>query len=330
MPSLLKRTAAPLLLLLSTSASAVTFDCSHIRTEGQSFDLSALGGPKTVHWQQSEPPSISNTTFTVDICNPIRKDSKIDKNEQCMTGTRICAVEEAFNLVEDTRTIVKVVPIAGDFYASHGRALDPEVSRLKDGASNSDSDKEGLLVQLHGGKYPETRQGVEQKAIVEFQCDKQWTGLEGFADSTERKLRRREADEDEDDGPELPDLDKDKALQFKSYKLEGSKDEVGTLRLTWKTRYACEGAIDEPSAKPEKSSGGWGFFTWSLIVLFLLAAAYIIFGSWLNYNRYGARGWDLIPHGDTIRDIPYLVKEWTGDLIERMKGGGSRGGYSAV
>jgi len=63
---------------------------------------------------------------------------------------------------------------------------------------------------------------------------------------------------------------------------------------------------------------------------FLVTAAYLIFGSWLNYNRYGARGWDLLPHGDTIRDVPYLLKDWTRRVVNTVQGNGSRGGYSAV
>lgn len=63
-------------------------------------------------------------------------------------------------------------------------------------------------------------------------------------------------------------------------------------------------------------------------------AAYLIFGSWLNYNRYGARGWDLLPHGDTIRDVPYLLKDWARRVLGRGGGvglgNGIRGGYSAV
>jgi len=64
--------------------------------------------------------------------------------------------------------------------------------------------------------------------------------------------------------------------------------------------------------------------------VFLGTAAYLIFGSWLNYNRYGARGWDALPHADTIRDVPYLLKEWTRRVINTLQGSGSRGGYSAV
>lgn len=63
---------------------------------------------------------------------------------------------------------------------------------------------------------------------------------------------------------------------------------------------------------------------------FLGAAAYLIFGSWLNYNRYGARGWDLLPHGDTIRDLPYLFKDLSRKVVDTVSGAGSRGGYSAV
>lgn len=64
--------------------------------------------------------------------------------------------------------------------------------------------------------------------------------------------------------------------------------------------------------------------------LFLATAAYLIFGSWLNYNRYGARGWDLLPHGDTIRDIPYILKDCARRVKDTVQGPGSRGGYSAV
>lgn len=64
--------------------------------------------------------------------------------------------------------------------------------------------------------------------------------------------------------------------------------------------------------------------------LFLGIAAYLIFGSWLNYNRYGARGWDLLPHGDTIRDVPYIAKDFGRKIFQTVQGSGSRGGYAAV
>jgi hypothetical protein len=63
---------------------------------------------------------------------------------------------------------------------------------------------------------------------------------------------------------------------------------------------------------------------------FLAVASYLIFGSWINYTRYGARGWDLLPHGDMIRDLPYLMKDLIRRILNTLQSTGSRGGYSAV
>lgn len=328
--------SVPALLLLPASISAVTLDCKHIRVDDQSFDLSALGGPKTVHQLQYLQPSISNTSYTIDICKPLKKSSDLPSGDQCMSGTRVCGIERIYNAADESSTIEKVMAIAGEYSTSNGRHLEPEITRLKDSASHSDAEQEGLRAELHGGKWPATRDGKLQKAIIEFHCDRDLEGTEGFEDEEkmldatryEGMSRRAENDDDDDEEPELPDLDKGKSLQFVSYKTDS--DDVGVLRLTWKTRYACEGVRDEPKQGAGKKTAHWGFFTWFLIVVFLLAASYIIFGSWLNYNRYGARGWDLIPHGDAIRDIPYIAKEWAGSCVDRVKGGGSRGGYSAV
>lgn len=333
MPSL--RQSASALLLLPAAISAVTFDCSHVRVDKQSFDLSELGGPKTVHHQQYLPPSITNTTYTVDICKPIQRTKGVPKTEECPTGTRVCGIETVHNPAHDSSTVEKVIPIAGEYQTSHGRSMDPEVTRLKDSSSNDDSMKEGLRVELHGGKYPEKGEGAKlQKAIIEFICDKDLTGNEGFeyekmldAMSYGNVTRRAEDDDGDDPEPELPDLDKGKSLSLKRYDDTG---DMGVLRLEWRTKYACEGANKDKPSSGGKNGAHWGFFTWFIIVLFLLAAAYIIFGSWLNYNRYGARGWDLVPHGDTIRDIPYIVKDWSGEMMDKVRGGGSRGGYSAV
>lgn len=314
--------------LLPAAISAVTFDCKQIVSDGQHFNFGSLGGPKEVNYQQRTPPSITNTTYTIDICAPLKK-TKGKSKEQCETGTRICGTERVY---EDGNEFVhEVIPIAGEYAASNGRHLDAKFTRLKDSSSHSDSELEGVRAELHGGMWNKK----EQQAIIEFICDKEWEGTEGFDEKSKAmdidsygSMSKREEPEDgegEDDSP-LPDLDKGKALQFISYKEE--KDAVGVLRLKWKTKYACEGAADKkPSGDKSK---GWGFFTWFLIIVFLLAAAYIIFGSWLNYNRYGARGWDLIPHGDTIRDIPYLVKDWSSNMMDKVQGSGSRGGYSAV
>ncbi|KAG8630501.1 hypothetical protein KVT40_002120 [Elsinoe batatas] len=315
------------LLALLPLAHAVTFDCDHVRVDKVSFDLSKLSGPHSVSHIAETPPSISNTTFTIDLCKPLTGEDLghgLKPKERCPTGTRVCAVDILHNTVEDTTNVHRVIPIAGELTASHGRALDPKVTRMKGSASNADNEKEGLRVELNGGKYA----GKSQKAVVELVCDKERTGNEEVGAVVLRGVGRREdGDEDkgkEGEGKEDGDKEKERSLRFVGY--PGSADDVEVLRLDWRTKYACENFEDDE----EKASGGWGFFSWLFLIIFLGAAAYIIFGSWLNYSRYGARGWDLVPHGDSIRDLPYILKDWARNVIDTIQGGGYRGGYSAV
>jgi hypothetical protein len=315
--------------LLPVAISAMSYQCDNIIVQKQHFNLQALGGPKDVHWLQQKPPSISNTTFTIDLCNKL-KVVKEHPELQCPSGTQICAIETDYNPSTPDPFIREVIPIAGEYPMGHGGHLEPKLTRLKDSSSNEDAKKEGLRMELHGGVYGTGKQEQKQKAVIEFLCDPDLEGTEGFdkdPKAAEATFARRVAEDEGGDTPSgepLPDLDEGKSLQFLSYKTE---NDVGVLRLEWKTKYACEGQAEKT---PPINKGSWGFFTWFLIIVFLFVAAYIIFGSWLNYNRYGARGWDLIPHGDAIRDIPYVVKDWTSGFTDRVKNGGNRGGYSAV
>ncbi|KAL9071718.1 MAG: hypothetical protein Q9157_005357 [Trypethelium eluteriae] len=282
------------------------------------------------------------------------------KNEdQCPGNTRVCGIEYDYNSVTGTESIAEVIPIAGEFALNHGLALDPKYKRLKTSESHADADREGVRITLHGGRYPNERKGVKQKLILEMLCDRNRTGLEGdLGDGrvpphdNSRTLTARSYSEDDDDegkdpedggddeddgdGDDEEDQDKDRSLRYVSYGNEGDgKNEMGVLRLEWRTKWACEGMADQnddgtDDDDNEDKNKHWGFFTWFIIVLFLAIAAYLIFGSWLNYNRYGARGWDLLPHGDTIRDIPYIVKDWGRKVVNAIQGPGSRGGYSAV
>ncbi|KAI9701202.1 MAG: hypothetical protein M1836_001871 [Candelina mexicana] len=303
-------------LLLSLYPSFIfanSIDCSHIREDGQSFDLHELGGPHSVVWTQNLPPSVRNTTFTIDICQPLKQQKDVNKADQCQTGSW----EHSINEEDKVDEITRVIPIAGDFTVNDHRPMDATYTRLKTSASHADAEKEGIRIEMHGGLYPPSgKDKRKQEAIVEFLCDPDRTGLE------ERGMvRRKESDEDKDKEKE----DDKKSLRFVSY---GPQGDIDVLRLEWLTKHACEGQKD--GGKEGKSGGHWGFFTWFIIIAFLGIAAYLIFGSWLNYNRYGARGWDLLPHGDTIRDIPYLLKDWIRRVINTVQGGGSRGGYSAV
>ncbi|KAK6331946.1 hypothetical protein TWF718_002483 [Orbilia javanica] len=168
--------------------------------------------------------------------------------------------------------------------------LEPEYTIMRD----EEKKVLGLNVTFHGPEYGDKK----QSAIVKFLCDPELTGLE----------------EPDKDGKGT------NALKFISY--EG--EQVATLE--WRTKYACEKVLETPAP----SQGSWGFFTWFIVIAFLVVAAYLIFGSWFNYNKYGARGWDLLPHSDTLRDLPYLIKDFLRRAVNTFQGSGGRGGYSAI
>lgn len=247
----------------------------------------------------------------------------------------VCGFEYK-NAADGSGSEQRAFPIVGLDHLGHG-SKDPEIKRLK----QLDPDREGLMVRLAGGQYIDKKKERKNAgALIEFQCDPTRSGLEGLTTTDDRDeetkhLQAREGDDKSGD--------KSQSLQFKSF--GPSDDDSYVLKLDWKTRYACD---DYLSSKKGDSSRHWGFFTWFIVMyvlfpllllqssnlssLFLCIAAYLIFGSWLNYNRYGARGWDLLPHNDTIRDVPYILQDWFRRVVSTFQGtgGGSRAGYSAV
>jgi hypothetical protein len=134
-----------------------------------------------------------------------------------------------------------------------------------------------LRLEFNGGEHAKVR----QKAIVEFVCDHDKTGLEGLkADTVGEKRRRQEDGGKGDEEPALPDPNAGKSLQLRTYRVEStggsgstSDEEVGVLRLEWFTKYACEDTPtggkkeeDKIPAGGETSTKGWGGFTWFLVM----------------------------------------------------------------
>ena len=76
------------LLLLSNFANAITLDCQKIVADGQKFNLQSLDDPYTLYKIEKHPPTISNTTFTLNICRPLKKDKDAAKDEDCPNGSR--------------------------------------------------------------------------------------------------------------------------------------------------------------------------------------------------------------------------------------------------
>ncbi|KAF4121676.1 autophagy-related protein 27 [Geosmithia morbida] len=350
------------LLAASSTAAAGNLQCEKIIVDGQLFDLSKLGGPHSVvtsRWE-SLAETHFNTTYTVDICKPLKKSGGDKKGDQCPNGTRVCAIERTIK--DEADLVTKVVAVAGNLENVGGTGFEYEATRLKTSDSNSDSKKEGLRLVLKGGKHPlsgPVKQRRQQQAVLEFLCDTNRTGLEGewasedeyetatatTTTATGQPLQARGEGEGKDGGDEDDDgsesgiehqlVKNDTALIWDGYGFNKDKD-ADILRLTWHTKYACEkrdgdgGGDGKDGEDGSKKPQSWGFFTWAFILVFMGTAAYLIFGSWLNYTRYGARGWDLVPHGDTLRDVPFLLKDWTRRVLNTVQGTGNRGGYSAV
>ena len=76
-------------LLLPATVDAITMNCKELRASGVSFNFEKLGGPKTLSLYESEPPGHRNTTFTIDICKPLKVPSdKKERAKTCPAGTQ--------------------------------------------------------------------------------------------------------------------------------------------------------------------------------------------------------------------------------------------------
>ena len=77
----------PMLLAPQTGSA---LDCGAILVEKQKFNLKSLGGPHSVvtsQWYSISEKHL-NTTYTLDLCAPLKKSGDTDKHHQCPVGTR--------------------------------------------------------------------------------------------------------------------------------------------------------------------------------------------------------------------------------------------------
>ncbi|KAJ1304856.1 hypothetical protein OPQ81_005990 [Rhizoctonia solani] len=95
----------------------------------------------------------------------------------------------------------------------------------------------------------------------------------------------------------------------------------------WKAVEACGSKSSDPNSSGDANAGG-SSMGWFFFILLVIIAAYFGLGAYYNYNQYGASGWDLIPHRDFWRDVPYLIKDLVSHLFS--SGRSSRGGYTSV
>ena len=119
---------------------------------------------------------------------------------------------------------------------------------MKSSDSSADREREGIRLQIGGGRDDD---GKAQKAIVEFLCDAK----------KEDKTSTVENEEDHKYGNAVDD-EHGGTIEILSWDDKDDEDDANVLRLEWNTPYACEDAKDGDSS----SGGGWGFFTWFILM----------------------------------------------------------------
>lgn len=76
------------LSMLIATPTAFTYDCKKLRADGHTFDLSSLRGPHSITTTKYHPPDFYNTTYTLDICAPLKHAGKVEDGKICPQNTR--------------------------------------------------------------------------------------------------------------------------------------------------------------------------------------------------------------------------------------------------
>ena len=74
--------------ILPYLAAGTNLDCTKIVTDDAIFDLSKLGGPRSVMHSVDEGASFANTTYTIDICRALKPKKDAKAQDRCPVGTR--------------------------------------------------------------------------------------------------------------------------------------------------------------------------------------------------------------------------------------------------
>lgn len=228
-------------VILAPLPSLAMLHCENILIDGYKFNLEKLKGPHSVVTSKydSMTHTYHNTTYTLDVCGPLKKSGKSKSKEECPNGTRgmsnlfclssptallhgrykmetaealiltilfssptVCAIQRLIQ--GDTDIVETVTAISGALENVGGSVFEYETTRLNGSDSNSDAHKEGLRLVLKGGKHPldaPVKERREQKAVVEFLCDEK-EGTEGEWEDSEDKYSQkldRRDDKKEDD-----------------------------------------------------------------------------------------------------------------------------------
>lgn len=218
---------------------------------------------------------------------------EIDKNYECPAGSQVCGIK--YVIMED-KTMLKteVIPVAGDF------------NEFKSGVKVTElPNSGGIHVSLTGGQWGSYE---DLSAELDFICDKDVGRNDNIKliswDGKQLKIETRSP------------------FACPQPRRDGDNDDNNDNRGGDKNR-------DQPGSTGGGVSFGsiikWMFIIGILLLVFVFAAR-----AFIDYRRYGVTGLDLLPQSDTIRDLPYLVRDFFRKIANTFAGGPSRGGYSAV
>mmetsp|Transcript_4538 Transcript_4538/g.11222 ORF Transcript_4538/g.11222 Transcript_4538/m.11222 type:complete len:263 (+) Transcript_4538:220-1008(+) len=99
--------------------------------------------------------------------------------------------------------------------------------------------------------------------------------------------------------------------------------------ITMQGKELCATGSTPPKGGSDNSLSGGSIF---LIILACSIVLYLIVGVGVKFQKYEARGIDLIPNLDFWRDLPFLCKDGVMFVVDKVKGlfGGSSGTYETV
>ncbi|KAH8927130.1 hypothetical protein BT69DRAFT_1347492 [Atractiella rhizophila] len=282
-----------LVLLLAATANGEPFSCT-FSLNSKSYDLSILPPLTTLILDQTTPPTRTQTSIYISLCDALKLDGEKDAEEgdRCKEGSRVCSKERNFKKEKvpdgDQEKEVERERITRVIDWAEGEGT---VEKAK-GKSNAN-----FVVNLTGGSY----NGRALSTSISFTCSED-------AEKTEPTI---------------------KSMRYSDLEL-GEKEE-GKLELEWVSRAGCDLDLlrrggdksEDDEGSKGGGGGGWGVGTFFLLI-FCGLAAYFAIGIYNNHKNFGARGWDLIPHRDFWRDLPYLLR----DIVTGGRTG--RSGYSAL
>lgn len=120
-----------------------------------------------------------------------------------------------------------------------------------------------------------------------------------------------------------------KQMTSTQLRLDQFEPSRGKLKLVLLTPIPC------PSTRHGQLLPERGLLSSLFWIILVVVALYLGVGIWYNYSHYGSNGWDVLPHRDFWREVPYMVQDAFRHVQRTMSQpspapGMSRSGYEPV